>query len=127
MSGFGKEQIEFMRHACLLCDRSPLEVKTGCVLVMGDAVVAEGWNATEKVHAEKVAVFAAKKVGKSLQGATVYVTRFPCMGCAKMLVKQGITRTFYMSDHFSSGNEALPVFKSTGVAVCQIPQEVVWK
>jgi len=127
MSGFGKEQVEFMRRACLLCDRSSLEVRTGCVLVVGSGVVAEGWNTTEKVHAEQMAVFVAKKAGKSLQGATVYITRFSCMDCARELAKQGIAELFYMSDHFSSGNEALPIFKSFGVAVCQIPQEVVWK
>ena len=147
VKNFTEEQTKFMRQACLLCDRSSLEVRTGCLIVKDDVVLGEGWNIEHGtfsadagiLHAESMAISKALQQDADLRedadlrgetdlrGATAYITRFPCIDCARELVKQGITRLFYMSDHFSSGNEALPVFKSAGVAVCQIPQEVVWK
>ncbi len=118
-------EIEFMRQACLLCDNSTLEVKTGCLVVAGGSVVGMGWNCEDK-HAEIVALEESQKQGILLKDATVYVTRFPCEDCAKELVKTGVSKLFYMSDHFTSGNSALPIFKEAGVLVTQILEEMVW-
>ncbi len=125
MSEFTRRQIDLMRRACLLCDSSELEVRTGCVVVLGGDVVGEGWN-REVVHAEVMAVKNAKKREDELDGAVVYVSRFPCVDCANMLVGEGVRKVFYMSDHFTSGNKALPIFESAGVEVVQIPEDVVW-
>jgi tRNA(Arg) A34 adenosine deaminase TadA len=130
MQGFAKEQIDFMRQACLLCDNSKLNVRTGCVVVLEGDVIGEGWNQKEfngdVVHAEVAAVRDVKKTSGDLMDASVFVSRFPCTKCAEMLVKKGIAKVFYMSDHFTSGNEALPIFEDADVKVIQIPEEVVW-
>ncbi|MBD3366505.1 hypothetical protein GF360_04180 [candidate division WWE3 bacterium] len=149
---FNSQDINLMQRACLLCDNSSLDVRTGCVFVSSEGVViGEGHNKIAKgghalsrdiseqsdvveqesgmppiIHAEIAALNQAKQKGVSIKGATVYVTRFPCMDCAKKLVGEGVVQIFYMSDHFTSGNEAMPVFKEAGVSVTQIPEDVVW-
>jgi deoxycytidylate deaminase len=119
------QDIKFMRQACLLCDKSTLAVRTGCILVKESAVIGEGWNTD--VHAELNAISQAVLEKKDLCGVIVYVSRFPCPDCAKVLVKNDIVSLFYMSDHFTGGNSALPFFKKSGISVIQIPVEIVWK
>ena len=70
--------------------------RVGCVLVQGDAVVAEGWHQRAGgPHAEVVALEAA---GKLAEGATCYVTLEPCCHqgktppCTKALIKAGVSR-----------------------------------
>ncbi len=46
----------------------------------------QGWIA----HAEALLVCDAARAGISLEGATVFTTRFPCDGCALVLVASGI-------------------------------------
>ncbi len=68
----------------------------GCVLVRGDALVAEGFHEYDRRdHAEIVAL---KKAGPQAHGATAYVTLEPCSHqgrtgpCADALIAAGITR-----------------------------------
>ena len=45
------------------------------------------------VHAELNAILNSEK---SLKGATLYVTKFPCNECAKAIIQSGIKHIFYM-------------------------------
>lgn len=45
-------------------------------------------------HAETNAIFNAARHGISLVGGTLYVTLFPCSGCAQAIVQAGIKRVF---------------------------------
>ena len=181
MAELEKQSIEFMRRACLLCDNSCLEVKTGCLIVKGQvlikdrarsrteldfiegwnvrdlsgefsngvipsetrnpehevsvSVISEGWNKKNISksfpngvrHAEEMAIARASDLGISPKGSTVYVTRFPCDRCSKLLVTQGISRIFYMSDHFTGGNKSLGFLQENGIEVIQISEEEVWR
>ena len=56
--------------------------------------------------------------GGSLEGASIYVTLFPCNECAKAIIQSGIRRVIYDSDKY----ETLPstiaskrMFKAAGV------------
>jgi dCMP deaminase len=40
--------------------------------------------------------------GGSLEGATIYVTLFPCNECAKAIIQSGIRRIVYDSDKYSA-------------------------
>jgi len=78
------------------------EVPVGCVIVLGDQVVARGHNLRETrndptAHAEMVALRkAAKKLSSwRLEGATVYVTCEPCVMCAGALVWARVARVVY--------------------------------
>lgn len=42
-------------------------------------------------HAERNAIFAAAKAGRSLAGARLATTFFPCFDCARAIVQSGIT------------------------------------
>lgn len=47
------------------------------------------------IHSEVDAISGAAKHGIPLQGATAYVTRYPCEPCAKALISAGISRVVY--------------------------------
>ena len=44
------------------------------------------------IHSE---IDAISKTRTSLSGATIYVTRYPCEGCAKAIIAAGIHRVYY--------------------------------
>lgn len=47
------------------------------------------------IHSEVDAIGRAAKVGVSTQGATLYVTRYPCEACARLIITAGIKRVVY--------------------------------
>lgn len=51
------------------------------------------------VHAELNAILNAR--GKSLAGAKLYVSLFPCHECAKAIIQAGISEVVYLSDKYS--------------------------
>ena len=134
---FNDKNIEYMRVACLECDQSDCEVKTGCVVVQNGELVLKTHNVLgvgastlperdRALHAEAAAVAAASKTGRTLSGCDMYLTRFPCVSCAMLLTNAGIGRVYYMSDLFTSGNVALPILESADIEVAQIPETEVW-
>jgi len=93
----------------------------GAVIVSRDSVVlSTGFNglprgvyddgptltdATEKLkvicHAENNAILNAARVGGCpLEGATIYVTKFPCLACCIAIVQAGIKRIYTHDDSF---------------------------
>lgn len=50
------------------------------------------WKYFMLEHAERNAIFAALRQGKSLIGATMYGTLFPCADCARAIVASGLSR-----------------------------------
>ena len=51
------------------------------------------------IHAEQNAIIQAAKMGVSIEGATIYVTHFPCVICAKMIINSGIKRIVYRNSY----------------------------
>lgn len=47
------------------------------------------------IHSEIEAISLAAKLGLSTQGATIFITRYPCEGCARAIIKAGITTVIY--------------------------------
>jgi dCMP deaminase len=115
----------FMSAALLFSLRSACErLQVGCVLVSGgeqsNRIVAAGYNGylpgaphlshvrdgheQATVHAEQNAVADAARRGVSLQGATAYISHFPCINCAKILASSGIRVIKY---HWDYRNEPL--------------------
>lgn len=43
-------------------------------------------------HAEENAICNAARMGASTEGTTLYVTHFPCAGCARKIIQAGISR-----------------------------------
>jgi dCMP deaminase len=110
----------FMATATLLSSRSACErLHVGCVLVSGgrhpNRIIAAGYNGflpgaphgsrlrdgheQATVHAEQNAVADAAKRGVPLEGATAYVTHFPCVNCAKVLAAAGVVAIKFRHDY----------------------------
>ena len=51
------------------------------------------------VHAEMNALMEAAKNGRSVQGATVYCTTFPCHGCARHIIASGVARVVFIEPY----------------------------
>lgn len=102
--------------AQLTASRSPCSrLKVGCVLVYANRIIATGYNGflvgaphdsivkndheQATVHAEQNAIADAAKCGKSLAGATAYVTHYPCVNCFKLLTQSGISTIKYRDDY----------------------------
>ncbi|GAB6049073.1 hypothetical protein JCM19379_29050 [Methyloparacoccus murrellii] len=93
-----------MRHALELAERAQEagEVPVGAVLLLGDHIVAEGWNrpiATHDptAHAEIVALRAAGPVLENyrLIDTTLYVTLEPCVMCMGAISHARVRRIVY--------------------------------
>jgi tRNA(adenine34) deaminase len=83
--------VEFMRKALELAAVAQRhgDVPVGAVLVIGGEIAAVGYNQKEAnhdptAHAEMVALrqASARRGGWRLSGATLYVTKEPCVMCA---------------------------------------------
>ncbi len=59
------------------------------------------------IHAEANAILNYRGSNKDLQGATVYVTLFPCHECAKTLVQAGIGEVVYLGDKYEGTQDNL--------------------
>ena len=56
--------------------------------------------------------------GGSLEGATMYVTLFPCNECAKAIIQSGIKELIYLSDKYHDTHASIAsrrMFNMTGV------------
>lgn len=54
---------------------------------------------TRAVHAEMEALSSAARIGVSVRAGTLYTTTFPCHGCAKHIVVNGIRRLVYVEPY----------------------------
>ncbi len=68
------------------------------------------------VHAEQNAISDAARRGVSLAGATAYITHFPCLNCAKIMISAGVARIIYLHDY---NNDPLvnELFNTAGVEI----------
>ena len=133
----------YMAIATLVRERSKDPVtKVGACIVKDNKVISTGYNGfpigisdytypwsknsnkpTENkyfyvVHAELNAILSAKQ---SLDGCTLYVTKFPCNECAKAIIQSGIKKIIYRepSPKFYKGKIdkeiVLTLFKEAGI------------
>jgi cytidine deaminase len=51
------------------------------------------------VHAEMCAICDASRLGRSVKGATLFCTTFPCHNCAKHILAAGLARVVYMEPY----------------------------
>ena len=118
----------YMKQAHIQKDKSTcLRAKVGAVIVKDGAIIGQGYNNVtggvedcvkmgcirDKMHiphgqrrevcraicAEQLALAEAARNGVSTDGATIYVTTFPCFICSKLLVSGGINEIVYDNDY----------------------------
>lgn len=132
----------FMQMAVLVGKRSNcMKSAVGAVLVRNHRVIATGYNGTPQglvncmsggcsrcndntpcgkhlehclcLHAEENVLFEAGGQTRT-DGATVYVTRSPCLGCAKRLIQCKISRIVFWK-HYSVDHDSESIFKTAGI------------
>lgn len=75
------------------------------------------------IHAEANAILNYRGTLRDMQGATVYVTLFPCHECAKMLAQAGIGEVVYLDNKYDGSIDNLisrRVLDSCGVVYRQV-------
>lgn len=115
----------FIKFAELAASRSTcLRRQHGAIIVKENQILATGYNASpskhphcddclrehlsvpsgtryelcRSVHAEQNALLQAAKHGVSVAGATMYITGYPCMLCARLICNSGIVRLVLEND-----------------------------
>lgn len=93
------------------CDR----LHVGCILVKDNRLISTGYNGSisghvhcdqvghlmfeggckRVLHAEQNALLSCAKYGIATNGATAYVTHYPCPDCMKSLNQAGIKEIYY--------------------------------
>jgi len=93
------------------CDR----LQVGCVLVRDNRIISQGYNGflpgcphesiirndheEATVHAEQNAIADCAKRGVICDGATAYITHYPCIICTRILLASGIKHIKYLQDY----------------------------
>lgn len=73
------------------------------------------------IHAEAALIARAAREGVPLKGAHVYVTTFPCAGCARLLLEAGVTRVYY--DKGYSTLDAEDILTGAGIEIVKVEME----
>jgi len=111
----------FMSTAILLSSRSPCNrLHVGCLLVKDKRIISGGYNGflagaphesiivdnheIATVHAEQNAIADCASRGVSVNGATCYITHYPCINCAKILAASQIKNIIYLNDYKNNEN-----------------------
>ena len=106
----------FMSLAFLISSRSSCNrLKVGCVLVSDTRVISVGYNGflpgvphvsivrnnheQATIHAEQNCISDCAKRGISCKDSTAYITHYPCINCAKILIASQIKEIIYYNDY----------------------------
>jgi dCMP deaminase len=73
------------------------------------------------IHSEIDAIGNAAKVGVCTQGSTIYVTRYPCEACARLIIASGIKRVVFGRNQPVS-ELTRRMFESAGVEFYNVPE-----
>ena len=106
----------FKKIAQVTAERSPCErLQVGCVLVKDNRIISQGYNGflpgcphksivrdnheQATVHAEQNAIADCAKRGVNCLESIAYITHYPCIICARMLLASGIKEIKYINDY----------------------------
>lgn len=70
------------------CNRELLQIESGTKNEIGC------------IHAEENLIINAARTNNSLMGTTVFVTTYPCLSCAKLLVQAGVSKIYVISKSY---------------------------
>src|SRR5699024_1439702 len=130
----------FMIQAALLASRSTCNrLSVGAVLVRDKRIIAGGYNGSvsgdahciddgcylrdghcvRTIHAEMNVILQCAKFGFSTDGASLYVTDFPCLQCTKSLLQAGIKEINYIRNYHND-EYAMKLIKLKNIRLNQI-------
>ena len=96
--------------------RSPCHrLQVGSILVKDKRIIATGYNGflpgsehksivrddheQATVHAEQNALMCCAKLGIPCEGASLYITHYPCIICCRLMLAAGIQEINYINDY----------------------------
>ena len=129
----------FISTALLLSCRSPCErLHVGSVIVKNNRIVSGGYNGflpgaphtsivkdnheMATVHSEQNAIADCANRGVSVKDATIYITHFPCINCAKIVAASGIKEIKYLND-YKNDNNVYKLLNNVNIKVTQLNKE----
>ena len=134
-----KDNEMYMRIALITAERSyARRLKVGCVIVKNHSIISFGWNGMptgydnccemevngelvtrpEVQHAELNAIAKLAENGYSSKGASIFITHSPCIHCALLIQKCGITAVYY--HELSRSGDGLEFLRRAGIGVHQL-------
>ena len=134
-----KDNQMYMRIAQIAAERSYAKrLKVGCVIVKNHSIISFGWNGMptgydnccemevggelvtrpEVQHAELNAIAKLAENGYSSKNAAIFITHSPCIHCALLIQKCGISEVFYHELYRS--REGLDFLERAGIKVAQL-------
>ena len=134
-----KDNQMYMRIAQIAAERSYAKRLTvGCVIVKNHSIISFGWNGMptgydnccemevdgklvtrpEVQHAELNAIAKLAENGYSSKDAAIFITHSPCIHCALLIQKCGISQVFYHELYRS--REGLDFLECAGIKVTQL-------
>ena len=108
---------EYFKEISLVTSKrsSCTRLNVGCVLVKDNRIISQGYNGflpgqphesivrnnheQATVHAEQNSICDCAKRGVSCEGATAYITHFPCIICCRLLIASGIKEIKYIYNY----------------------------
>lgn len=78
----------------------------------------ESIEISSAIHSEAGLIAQAARKGVSLEGASIYVTVFPCPNCAKIIAAAGIKKVFYSKGYSLLDSE--DIFKAFDVELIKV-------
>ncbi|TFE01090.1 ComE operon protein 2 [Jeotgalibacillus salarius] len=131
----------FMAQSHLLALRSTCtRLTVGATIVREQRIIAGGYNGSIKggthcidegcyvidhhcvrtIHAEMNAILQCAKFGAATEGASMYVTHFPCLQCTKAIIQAGIVKIYYAND-YKNHPYAIELLEQSGVETEHVP------
>ncbi len=100
-------------------------LERGCLRESKNIPSGERHELCRGVHAEQNCIIQAAMHGIRLEGATMYITTFPCVTCAKMIINAGFSKIIYDNP---SGNPykddlAADILKETRIELVDFRKE----
>ena len=134
----------FMAQSHLLSLRSTCSrLSVGATIVKDKRIVSGGYNGSIKgdehcidvgckvveghcvrtIHAEINAILKCSRFGVGTEGATIYVTHFPCLNCTKSIIQAGIKEICYAND-YRNNEYARELLEKSGIIVRKVDYDV---
>ncbi|ARU60592.1 ComE operon protein 2 [Tumebacillus avium] len=130
----------FMDQAKMVATRATCDrLHVGAVIVRDKRIISTGYNGSvagdvhchdvgchvvnghciRTIHAESNAILQCAKFGVSTEGASIYVTHFPCLLCSKQIIQAGVREIFY-AEGYRIDEYAVQLLTQAGVEITQI-------
>lgn len=94
-------------HGSLKVDPDDLIADQTFQKLLKKSLVSDITEFGRMTHAEMSALMDAVRLGRSVEGSTIYVTTYPCHNCAKHLIASGVMRIVYIEPYPKSRAMAL--------------------